>query len=102
VARALLAQNNPVLIENRKRALDAQKRALAGAHARELEAHARELEAHAERERQRLRKATVELCDVLAIEITAERRALVDAMASDELDRLRSAIIAQRRWPEAF
>jgi hypothetical protein len=39
---------------------------------------------------------------LLAIEVTTERRALVDAMASDNLDRLRSAIIVQRRWPEEF
>jgi hypothetical protein len=95
VARALLAQNNPVLVEYRQRAMDAQKRELA-------DEHARELQARDERERQRLRKATLEICDLLAIEVTTERRALVDAMASDNLDRLRSAIIVQRRWPEEF
>jgi hypothetical protein len=102
VARALLAQNNPVLAEARREALEAQKRALTEAHARELAAHARELEARDERERQRLRKATLEICDLLAIEVTTRRRGLVDAMTSDELDRLRGAIIVQRRWPEGF
>jgi hypothetical protein len=93
VARALLAQNNPVLLQDRKKALEAQKRELG-------QEHARELEAQGERDRQRLRKATLEICDLLAIEVTTERRALVNAMASDELDTLRSAIIVQRRWPE--
>jgi hypothetical protein len=95
VARALLAQDNPVLAEARRNALEAQKRAL-------TEAHARELEARDERERQRLRRATLEICDLLAIEVTTRLRALMDAMTSDELDRLRGAIIVQRRWPEGF
>jgi hypothetical protein len=86
VARALLAQNNPVLAQDRQRALDAQKRALSEAHQRELEARAR--------------GAILDLCDVLAIEVTTERRARMGAMTSEELDELRSAIRAQRRWPE--
>jgi hypothetical protein len=116
VARTLLAKNNPVLVQDRQDALEAQKRELDEAHARELEAHARELEAHAreleahareleaqgERDRQRLRKATLEICDLLAVEVRAERRALMEAMASNELDRLRSAIIMQRCWPAKF
>jgi hypothetical protein len=114
VARALLAKNNPVLAvdrqraldaqkqalaEDRQKALDAQKQALSGAHAREMqarsEAHARELEA-------RDRQAILELCDALAIEVTTERRARMDAMTGEELDALRSAIRTQRCWPGAL
>jgi hypothetical protein len=131
VARALLAQNNPVLVKDRQEALDAQKRALAEAHTRELhararalaeahtrelhaqkralaEAHTRELhaqkralaEAHTRELEARERRAILDLCDVLAIEVTTERRARMDAMSSEELDGLRSAIRKKRRWPE--
>jgi hypothetical protein len=119
VARALLAKNNPVLAQARQKALDAQKRALAEAHARELEAraeaharelearaaaHARELEARAEAHARELeareRRAILELCDVLAIDITAERRARMDAMSREELEALRSALRQERRWPD--
>jgi hypothetical protein len=148
VARALLAQNNPVLVEDRQRALDAQRRALVEAHAREVEArdralaedrqraldaqrralaeaHAREVEArdralaedrqgaldaqkralaeaHAREMRARDTRAILDLCDVLAIEVTTERRARMDAMTSEELDALRGAIRARRRWPEGL
>jgi hypothetical protein len=131
VARALLAQDNPVLAEDRRKALEAQKKALGEAHAREMharteaharemharteaharemhartEAHAREMhartEAHARELEARDRQAIVDLCDALAIEVTTERRVRMDAMTGEELDALRSAIRAQRCWPEA-
>ena len=127
VARALLAKNNPVLVkdrqealaaqaramvEDKQEALAAQARALSEAHARELRAredaharalrareaaHARELQA---REAAHARAAILELCDVLAIEVTAERQARMAAMTSEELDTLRTTIRTGRRWPE--
>jgi hypothetical protein len=101
VARALLAQDNPVLAEARRKALEVQKRALAEDTRKALEArdaeHARALEA---RDAEHARQTILDLCDVLAIAVTTERRTLLDAMASKELDALRSAIIVQRRWPE--
>jgi hypothetical protein len=102
VARALLAQNNPVLVEERQRALDAQKKALGEAHARELDAQKRELgAAHARELDARDRQAILDLCDALAIEVTTARRERMDAMTGAELDALRSAIRARRCWPEA-
>lgn len=105
VARALLAQNNPVLVEDRQKALEERD----AAHARALEERVRELtEAHTRALEERVRglaeahtrDAIVELCHVLGIEITSERRARLDVMTSDALDALRRAIRTQRRWPE--
>jgi hypothetical protein len=142
VARTLLARNNAVLAEDRRKALEAQKSELGQAHKRELEArigelgqaHQRELEArigelgqahrrelaarigelgqahqrelaaraetHARDMQARAIQAILDLCDALAIEVATGRRARMNAMTSDELDALRSAIRARRRWPE--
>jgi DNA-binding IclR family transcriptional regulator len=90
VARALLAQDNPVLVEARQHALEAQKRELGEAHVREMEA----------RDAEHARQAILDMCDVLAIEVASERRARMEAMTGKELDALRSAIGKRRRWPE--
>jgi hypothetical protein len=109
VARALLAQNNPVLVEDRRKAVEARDaehaRTLARTLKRTLEArdaeHARTLERTLEaRDAEHARQAILDLCDVLAVEITTERRARMEPMTSKELDALRSAIRTQRRWPE--
>jgi hypothetical protein len=123
VARALVAQKNPVivedkqkaldalsktLVEDKQKALDALSKTLVEAHARELQAwdakHACELRARDEELRARdvenARATILDLCDVLAIEVTSERRARMDAMSSEELDALRSAIRTRRCWSE--
>jgi hypothetical protein len=123
VARTLLAKNNAVLAEARRKALEAQKKVLSETHQKELEAqktelseahqkeleaqktelseaHQKELEARARELRARDTQAILDLCDALAIEVTTGRRARMDAMTVDELDLLRGAILAQRRWPE--
>jgi len=46
-----------------------------------------------------LRRAVEDLCEVLGIEIVAERRAQIEAMDAEGLDRLRAAIKAGRVWP---
>jgi hypothetical protein len=92
-------------LEARKQAhareLEAQKQA----HARELETqkqtHARALEAQKQALATAHAKAAVlDLCDVLAVAVTAERRAHLDAMTAAELDALRSAIRTRHCWPE--
>jgi hypothetical protein len=96
VARTLLAKNNPVLVEDRQKALEARDAEHAGAlQARDAE-HARALQA---RDAEHARQAILDLCEVLAIEVAAGRRARMEAMTSEELDALRSAIRKQRRWP---
>jgi hypothetical protein len=101
VARALVAKENPVIVAYKQKALDAQAKALGKAHARELRAreaeHARELRA---RDAENARATILDLCDVLAIEVTSERRAGMDAMGREELDALRSTIRTRRCWPE--
>jgi hypothetical protein len=108
VARALLAQNNPVLVAARQRALEARdaeharaREARDAEHARALEArdaeHARALEA---RDAEHARQAILDLCEVLAIDVTAGRRTRMEAMTSKELDALRGAIREQRCWPQ--
>jgi hypothetical protein len=82
VARVLWAQQNPVLVE----ALAARENELSAAHARELQALARQ--------------GILALCEVLAIEVTAERRARMEEMSGEKLDGLRDAIRTRRRWPD--
>ena len=45
------------------------------------------------------RKHLAVLCNALDIELTAERRAAMQAMDNEALERLLEAIAAQRRWP---
>lgn len=45
------------------------------------------------------RRHLVVLCAALNIELTAERRAQMDSMDRDALERLLHAIGVQRRWP---
>jgi hypothetical protein len=98
-ARELEARTSELIEEMR-----AQQRELVEemrAQQRELiESHQREVQTRDERERLRLRRATLEICEFLAIEVTTERRARMDAMTSEALDALRSAIQEARRWPE--
>jgi len=46
-----------------------------------------------------LRRSVEDLCDVLGIELTAERRRQVAAMGAEALDALRTAIKSARTWP---
>ncbi len=46
-----------------------------------------------------LREAIADLCEVLSIALTDERRASLCAMTEDELSILRDAIKRERRWP---
>jgi hypothetical protein len=44
------------------------------------------------------REAIVDLCEVLEIELTPERRAQLEAMGAEELVALRARIKAARAW----
>jgi hypothetical protein len=46
-----------------------------------------------------LRQAVLDLCEVLDLEVTPARRARVEAMDVDALNRTREALKAQRQWP---
>jgi hypothetical protein len=47
-----------------------------------------------------LRKAIVDLCDVLGVAVGPERQARLDVLSADELDALRLALKQYRRWPD--
>lgn len=47
-----------------------------------------------------VRAAIVDLCTLLAIDLTLERVAAVSAMTLRELDVLRAALVRDRRWPD--
>jgi hypothetical protein len=47
------------------------------------------------------RAAILDLCELLGIELTGERRARLEAMGAGELEALRQALKQQRRWPDA-
>src|SRR5690606_21013303 len=106
VARVLLAKNNPVIAADRRKAVAAAMRAQKKEHRKEMQArdaeHQRAMQARDERERQKLRKIMLRLCGALAIDVTAERHALLDAMTGDELDALCNAISEQHHWPETL
>jgi RNA polymerase-binding transcription factor DksA len=95
VARALLAQDNPVLIENRRQAVMQRERELRV----ELAEREAQLRAAHERERCALKEGIFDLCHALGVEVTPERRAVMESMDSEGLRWLRDAIRAQRRWP---
>ena len=71
VARALLAQGNPVLVQ----AIEAAKE-------------------------QTLRQSIVDMCEMLAIELTPGRRARIESLDATGLGALRDHIKAHRRWDE--
>jgi hypothetical protein len=81
--------------------VQAREKELAAAHAGELAAREKELsEAHAGELQALARQGILALCEVLAIEITAERRARMEGMTGAKLDALRDAIRVRRRWPD--
>jgi hypothetical protein len=102
-----LAAREQELVAAHAGELAAREQELVAAHAGELAAreqelvaaHARELAARDEQERLRLQAMIVDFCDLLAIELTAERRARMEAMTGTELDTLCDAIRTGRRWP---
>jgi hypothetical protein len=95
VFRGYVDDNDPLLVAEKQKALDAQKKALAAEHARQVQAREQALAA------EHARAAILDLCEVLAIEVTGERRARMEAMTGDELNAMRNAIRTRRRWPEA-
>lgn len=46
-----------------------------------------------------LRQAVEDLCEVLGIELTPERRTQIAGMGADALDALRAALKKGRTWP---
>jgi hypothetical protein len=46
-----------------------------------------------------LRQAVLDLCELLELEVTPARRARLEAMDVDALNRMREALKAQRHWP---
>jgi hypothetical protein len=106
VFRGYVDDNDPLLVAEKQKALDAQKKALAAEHARQVQAlaaeHARQVQAREQAlAAEHARAAILDLCEVLAIEVTGERRARMEAMTGDELNAMRNAIRTRRRWPEA-
>jgi hypothetical protein len=77
MACGVVAQGNPSVMRNEQKKLEEQVR----------------------KHQAVLREQLAVLCNVLDIEITAERRAEMESMDSERLRRLFEAIGAQRRWP---
>jgi hypothetical protein len=78
VAQALLAKDNPVLREKQDRAY----------HQGEAEGYDRGL-----------REAIVDLCEMLDIEVTPQRRAQLEGASTEGLRALRAALKSRRQWP---
>lgn len=62
--------------------------------------HAARLEGREEGRQEGLQNAIVTLCDVLGIELDAEKRTRLSGMSSQELERLHSELHRTRAWPE--
>ena len=86
VARALLAKNNPVLAQA---GVEARREGLAEGEKKGL----------AEGEKKGRREAVALACELLGIELTAERRARVDGLDAAGLEALLAALRAERRFP---
>ena len=60
-----------------------------------------ELDAIEEQEKEiERRQAIVDLCELLGVEMTAERRAYLGALLLSELEELRQHLKQQRAWPQ--
>jgi hypothetical protein len=79
VARALLAKGNPVLRAHEQRVNDQGK---------------------AEGITEGILEGILEMCEIINIEVTPERRTLLGRMDVDELRRFRTALKTQRQWPD--
>jgi Uma2 family endonuclease len=86
-AEELVAKLESMVADLLARAEDAEKRAAA------------EAERAEELHRQGLRAGVESLCDVLAIELSAERRAQLEALDAAGLSALLATIRRDRRWP---
>lgn len=98
VARALLAKDNPILMEARNQSLaEGEKRGLAEGEKRGLAEG--EKKGLAEGEKKGLRQGIESLCEVLQIELTSERRARMSELDVSGLESLLARIRADRRFP---
>jgi hypothetical protein len=97
VARVLVAKDNPVIVEDKRKAVG---KAVEEAVEERDVAHAQAMQERDQREKLRLQTMIVGFCDLLAIEVTAEQRARIEAMTAEELEALGLAIRTRRGWPE--
>jgi hypothetical protein len=76
----------------------ARRRELALWETRRQEGLARQ-EGRAEGEASGLRQAVLTACDLLRIEVDAQRRAAIDSLEAEGLERLLTSLRQHRRWP---
>jgi hypothetical protein len=90
VVRALVAKGNPALL--RLRAEEHRQGQLEGRREGQVEGHR-------EGEEAGLRQAVFALCEVLEVQLTGDRLAIVDRANLADLNRLVQQLKAQRSWP---